>query len=688
MSIEVGDSNNGNKQPPKDEPVKPVHQTPAPQNIKQQQQPHSATKAEPTSSNPQPQPGTRTTMISSRQNYGVSRAPTSQAMRSIIDVIDKIAESETEQQPVKFTYHSLDREKEGLLISALVVVAAPKNPGSNEKYVAHHTLLLEVTSVADKKTEQTMGKGIRYERLIVTADAYDRVMRARVEEVVKQAYPGFKVIDADATAVPATLDLRSEEAVRNVIANATTASSTLLASMIANDGWVIDETITQNTFKNEVKSSYDHFVDLTGLPIRADVVCEMSMITGREQRNSELGQNEGEFIFNNSKPRKLITQITGYIDVVSTPPTNLSSNLYGVQAAINPADLKIYTPRLVITTVDSPETAGELPVIIQALGTLQSLQNRNLWQSVLLKQYKDGAAHQEDGINLRDLSVIGLEAPIPTPPMGFQGMEPPKPTRLPLNSNAVNDTMAMAAIQTYFNETLLISMDVEECGPSSWILGVFVAAARGDKDAVRDIFEATDMLTRGLFTPIYKALNGNQMPSPVFNDNMFVNLGNYDSSRGKRDIRDADYLSVFNATGDSEMETINDWSNLQANADVDPMFRLAEQRRIMQGLFNSMQITGRAVRVTMNPVYVHAVAAAVAEAGLVYETEMGISSPQSTSRMVAPYMRDLHTGLGAAGNFVSAGMRRADSRGSNTGSFGRYARGNQDGGNTGGSGNY
>ncbi len=685
MAIEVGNTGNEKNQQPEEKVKQPTPTpTPAPQNT---QQPPPAAKAEQPRINPQPQTGNRMS-ISSRQKYGMSRAPTSQSMRALLEAIDKIAESETDNQPVKFSFHSLDREKEGLLISALVVVAAPKSPSSDQKFVSHHTLLLQATSVAENKIEQSMGKGIRYERLIVTADAYDAPMRARVEEVVKGAFPVYTLIDADATAIPASLDLRSEDAVRNVVANATTASSTLLASMISNDGWVIDETIKNRTFKNEVKSSYDHFVDLTGLPIRSDVVVEMSMLTGREQRqNNNNGLNEGEFIFNNAQARVLITQINGYIDVVSTPPSNLTNNLHGSLTASNPEAMKIYTPRLVITNIDAPDSAGELPVIIQAIGTLQALQNRNTWQSVLLQQYKDGAAHQEDGINLRDLSVIGLEAPIPMPPMGFQNMEPPKPMRLPLNSNAVNDTMAMAAIQTYFNDTLLISMDVEECGPSSWILSAFVAAARGDQNAIRDIFDAADMLTGNRFLPIYKGLNRGLTPNPVYNDNMYVNLGNYDTPRGQRDCRDADYLSVFNATGDTEMETINDWSNLQANADVDPMFRLAEQRKIMESLFNSIRFTGRAVRVTCNPTFTFAVAEAVAAAGLAYETEMGIAQPQSTSRMVAPYMANLPHNLGNAGNFVSAGMRRADPRGAGSSSFGRYARNNQST-DTSGSGNY
>lgn len=624
--------------------------------------------------------------LSSRVNYGMSRGATSHAMRAIIEVVDKIAEGEKDQ-PVKFSFYGLDGEKEGLLISALVVVATLKNGSSDAKYAAHHTLLLASTAKGATAVEQQAQVGnqvVKYERLVVAADAYDATMRARVAEVVKGSFPGFALIDADATVVPANLDLKSEEAVRNVIANATTASSTLLASVVASDGWVIDDSVTQQTFTTEIKSTYDHFADLTGNPVRADVVVEMAMLTGRNQNQ---GQTGGEFQYNTSQSKRLITQITGYIDLSSAPP--VATNAFGFGGlnagmAAKPEDLQIYAPRLVITNVDAPDEACELPVILQGLATTQALYNDGRWIGALVQQHKLGAQHAEDGVNIRDLSAIGLEAPVMAPPVGYMGAEMPKAQRLPLASATVGDAMLAAAIQTYFRQDLLISADVPECGAASWIMSPFAAAARGDQNAIRDIFEAADMLTGGKFSPIYKANNGGQMKSPVYNDNMYVNLGFYQSARGLRDIRDIDYLAVLNATGDKGLEDINDWANLQANAEVDPMFRLTETRRIQQGLFQSMTITGRAVRVTFNPAFIYSLAAAVAEAGLVYETKVGMSAPQGTARMIAPYMRNLPTGLGNAGAFVASGMRRPAASGFAAGSFGRYAHNR----NQSGAGNY
>ncbi len=687
MTIEVGDSGSKNNSDKKAE------QTPASsQAQKQAPAPAPAPAAQTTSSTAgqqqqatikQPsQQGTRSMNISSRTNYGMSRAATSHAMRAIVEVTDKIAEGEADR-PIKYTFIALDGEKEGLLISAYIVVATVKNAGNDALFAAHHTLILGQTAKGVSAVEAQWGQGMKYERLVVPADAYDATLRARVVEAVQQQFPGYALIDAEAEVVPADLDLRSEEAVRNIVANATTAASTMLAGMIADDAWVIDENVLSNTFLNEVKVSWGHMADLAAQPVRSDVVLEMSMMTGKNQNTN---QQQAEFQYNTSQAKRLITQLMGYIDVIYTP---LAAGGFGATAnvATTAEELKVYTPRLVLTNIDAPDEAVELPVILQGLGTVQALANNSQWVAALVKQHVNGAEHAQDGVNIRDISAIGLEVPQQLIPGFVMPAEGIRQQRLPLSSANVNEAAVAAAINTYFRPDLLVSLDVPECGPSSWITAPFAAAARGDRNAERDIVEAADLLTGGRFSEIYKSTPGGGINKLIFNDNMYVNLGYYHAWGGKRDIRDIDYLAVLNMTGDAEMETINDWANLQANDQIDPMFRLTSTREIQSRLFESLTITGRAVRITFNPAFIYALAKAVEEAGLVYETKIGMASPTTTARMVPAYMRGLQTGLGNAGAFMAQGMRRQSPTGAVAGSFGRYAhaRANQGGQ---GSGNY
>jgi hypothetical protein len=89
------------------------------------------------------------------------------------------------------------------------------------------------------------------------------------------------------------------------------------------------------------------------------------VLTGRNQNQNQNQQAGGEFQYNNSQAKELVTQLTGYIDLVSTPPVQTNSfGFGGLQQgmAARAEELKIYTPRLVITNIDAPGEGCELPV--------------------------------------------------------------------------------------------------------------------------------------------------------------------------------------------------------------------------------------------------------------------------------------------------------------------------------------
>lgn len=674
MAIEVDDDQPSNKE---SAPAAQAEAAPSPRVETAQQAPQQ----KPTS--PQGTRNMSNTNISARQNYGIPRAAQSHAVRTLIEAIDKISAG-TQTLPVEFQYIAIDGEAHNLLISAIVVTAVARNATGDAKLVAHHTLLLESTARGVSSIEGKFNN-VPYERLVHTCDAYDATLRGKIEEQVKALYPGYGLIDADATAVPANLDIKSEEAVRNVVSNATVAASSVLSSYIAPDGYALTAAVAAEQFQTEVKTSHGHFIDLVQQPVRGDVVLEMSRLTGRQAAQ----QQGGELNYNSSQAKETITHITGFIDLVSTP--NAVQQQFGgnVNFVNNNAEVnKIYTPRFVITNIDAPDVAPELPVLLQGLATTVDLNNNARWVGALIQQHKNGAAHANGGVNIRDLSAIGLEAPVISQQGNFQVLEQAKQGRLSLDSVNTNDAVLAAVIQTYIHSDLLVSIDVPQCGPSAWQLTAIVASAMGDQRATNEVIDAANLLTEGRFLDLYRAACGGTVKPLFFNDNALINLGYYDSPEGPRDIRDIDYLAVLNATGDTSLADIDDWSNLLANADVDPFFRLQETRRIQQRLIEGARITGRALRITANPAFLYALATAVYECGVVYETKIGVSAPQGTARLVPAYMRNLPTGLGNAGGFAQAGARRPVGGGLNTtSSYGRFANSNLNRSNN-GSGNF
>lgn len=605
-----------------------------------------------------------------RRNHGFSRSSASEDMRKILQQLDKIAGSEPTDSLVNYKFIPLDAEQHGLNISSLVVVCSLKNPVNENKHAVFHTLLLASTNRAARTREKKVeGTNVTYEHLVPVTDAMDDTMISIIVSTLNSTYPGYKLHSADCTVIPTTLNLDSEEAVRNLAANATTATYTLLATEIGGAAHVISRDFKGRSTGLSIKNSDHHFIDLAGQPVRSDVVLEVNELA----RNEE---NRGEYRFHGDAASDNLLQINGYFDLTYDPVLSSVAAGYGqAHQASNPNELKTYKPRFVVTNVDSL-SACDLTLQLLGLATTQVLPLGDHHIASLIEQHRAGERAMEGNINLRDIGAIGLEVPTAMNMM-MPGVEPPKPARFPTAGANVSDETLATIIRTYVSgPDTQISMDVPEGGPSTWMTAVFAAAAEGDPVAIKEIFAAADVLTGNRFSEIYTTACGGRMLDPVFNDNLTVNLGSYMSKNQLRDIRDLDYLAVLNMSGDMSLETINNWSNLQANSSVDVDFRAMEARKVLQAAFKSLQFTGIAKRVTFRNLFLQALLSAIREAGLTYQVTSSKQAPVGTGRLVNSYLSQ-QTRFGEHSNaFTSGRQQRTQGNDAATSSFGRFAYSN------------
>lgn len=618
-------------------------------------------------------------VFSVRRNRGISRSSTSEAMKKILESLDKISAAEKADSALDYTFIPLDGEKDGLNISAVVVAAALKAgvAEDGQKHVGFHILLLANTSRAVTTRDDKVGNtGVTYERPVLPTDGMDDTMIGIVNESLARTFPGAVLHSADWEVVPSTLNLESEDAVRNVAANATTAVWTILATEVGGAGWNIQNDLKGVRLVTEIKKSHDHFVGIDGLPVRASTVIEMREVQG--QRGN---RNDGQWQFNTEQRSETLVQMTGFYDLVNAP--SVQANSWGGMVMNQPgatggeAPTITYRPRFVVTNIDSDETC-DLTLQLLAIGQLQAMAQGNRHIIGLIEQHRDGEAHPMGGANLRDLGAMGLE--VPQIINGIFQTDTVK-ERFPTQSAGFSDQSLAALIQTYVSSNVLVSMDVPEGGPSTWMLAPFMAAARGNPEATADIFAACDILTGGLFTPLYKQRCGGTMPAPVFDDNLVINNGVYMENGKLRDLRDIGYLEVLNFTGDRGLDTIIDWSNLQANVEVDENFRATEALKILQGIYMNLQLTGRSRRITFYNQFLMTLSLAVHQAGVSYELKSSGNAPTGTTRMVNPYLSQQATNLGTSGAFVPAGYNKSSAATTAPGGFGRFGYRQQGGGN-------
>lgn len=608
--------------------------------------------------------------FSIRKNRGISRNSTSEAMKKILESLDKIAASEKGDNLLDYTFIPLDGEKDGLNISAVVVAAALKGGIADDaqQHVGFHILLLANTARGITTREDKVGNtGVVYERPVLPTDGMDDTMMKTVYETLQRGFPGAVLHSADWEVVPTTLNLESEDAVRNIAANATTAVWTILATEVGGQGWNIQNDLKGMRLVTEIKKSHDHLVGIDGMPVRASTILELREVQGRDNRE---GTNTWQY--NTEQRSETLVQLTGFYDLVNAP--NLQGSAFGgmqmSQQVVNqnePATVT-YRPRFVVTSIDSDETC-DLTLQLLALGQLQAMAQGNRHVAGLIEQHKDGEAHPQGGMNLRDLGAMGLE--VPRIINGIFQTDAVK-ERFPTQGAGFSDQSLAALIQNYVSSNVLVSIDVPEGGPSTWMLSPWMAAARGNEQAKADIFAACDILTGGLFSPLYKSRCGGQMPDPVFDDNLIVNNGVYMENGKLRDIRDIGYLEVLNATGDRGLDTIIDWSNLQANVEVDEHFRATEALRILQGIYMNLQVTSRSRRVTLFNQFLLTLTLAIHQAGVAYELKASLNAPTGTQRLVNPYLSQQVSNLGMSGAFVAGGYNKTQGGTTTPGGFGRF----------------
>lgn len=605
------------------------------------------------------------TALSRRNVIGLRRGTSSETMRTLVETIDELSK-DVSFDGVKFDFIEIEPGQNGLKIAGLVVAATSKNP--SDKVVSHHTLILASTGTRTTAADGNFN-GAKYERLLVPADGYDKRMRAAVEQRLAAKFPGYKQVSAEASVVPESINATNETEVLNLASNATIAASTILISALDQQDDFTLQGAAQANMAVEIKSMFAHATNLAGLPVRSDVTIEMlDVLSGSQQQQN----NSDELSYSDSAASSLVSQINGYMDLIYHP-TNAGG--FGTQD-----NLYTYAPRLVITNIDS-EVTNTLTSLLLALQTTQALAEQDRWQGALLRQYKEGAAHPMNGMNLRDLGVIGLEVPRTTNFNPLLGLEETKPARFQTASAVQGDALVGSLIKTYIRpKFLVVSMDVEENGPNTWLTSVFVAAARGNPEANQEIIDAADLLTLGNFSKRMKQYGLENTPFMI-NDNTYINLGVWNSDYGVRDIRDFDYLAVFNATGEADPQIIRDFSDQLVNSEIDPMFRLAKNREILTKLIAGMTVTGRAARVSVNPDALYCLSQSVRDAGLVFDVKFGSGAPIGSSRHTATFLNNIRgTNLGSSGAFMQGFTRRAGPGGMPSTGYGRWQ---QTGGNVG-----
>lgn len=558
--------------------------------------------------------------LGSLVNSPMGRTPASEVLTKLTKSLQDVYENTNKTFEVSLIPIDMNNTS---VLNVSVLVVAMREIANKEAGVAYHTLILEgsVEPIAPR-FEQINGQNVEIVRTV--GEANDNRLAEVVGEAVARQFPQSKLLNADAEVVPRDFDITDSALVYALAANAAYACATEIDTRRSD---FIDMNLA-NASKDEnltVRTAFvkTPIINAVGQPVRSDITVDLSAVAANQQANAQQLERVSP-----------VSRISGFLDLVWDPVAP-SVNPYTPYQAPNaaPQSFQKYATRFVMTSMETL-AALTLPAQLLTLVTALSLRENNSWAQAFRPAAFQG------GVDMHDIGAIGIEANFEGNPTGYGS---------PIDTKADSfkpDSLAKL-IAAVIKPGLILSLDVEECGPSTWFNGVFAAAAAGHPKANDMILDAANYLTNGQFSK-YFPQNGRV----AIDENNRIHLGYYTDAQGiKRDIRDIDYLAVLNLVGGKDPEVVRDWSDTFQRIEFPIAQRLAARKRILTGLFSDVTITGFGRRVSFDSQFTDALAKGCADCGLDVRAVQPYADMSSYERATARFTGETLMGAQATGLF-------------------------------------
>ena len=521
--------------------------------------------------------------------FGLTRSKTDEALNKALAVFKEDIKKQIEERKLDPAFEvsllPLDSTKgTGVRFSGIVVATTHKEIRDT---VSIHTVLVEGSGDPIMPMQQN-ARGIQYEVQLTAGDTIDRDYVIEVMRLVEKAYPGFRVVNADAQVLGRDFDYEDKNLVRSFVQNIILPTTTNL--VVTNVGFQDlnlgrmerDSTLGVQRSFNEGQS-----LDYSGNPVRTDIKVTMSSYTG--QRNSSGSMNGQE-------RTRILGVIGGYIDTVWSDEQPQQA----MQMYVGPKPK--FKARLVMTTLEN-QAMQTIPAQLLALAGSMILREGNNWFGYFNPRRLAAGAHR---IDKRDVGALNIEGNIANDPSGFDKMIDTKESSF--------DGMALQRLITsLFIPGMYFTLRVSEAGADTWYNSVFKAAADGNPNAINAILAGANTLTNNNFQKFYTS-----GASPVLKNDDRVHMGFYTDANGvKCDVADIDYLAIMNLVGRNDPTVGAAWSNTFYSTNEPLNVRMAARWKMIQDVVGgTATLTGYGRLVTFTHEFIEAFSKAVAATGL------------------------------------------------------------------------
>lgn len=508
--------------------------------------------------------------------------------------------------------------------------------------VAYHTILI-AQEIELPPLQETLAGGQIVSIKQLPSDVNNGVYYDIVLNYITNKYPKVgEPIYANASLIPASVNLEDDSMMRQMIINALEASVMKLNDYrgSARRTVILTPPAPGESLQASVDINCPATVDITGIPVRTDTILRTTI--------SSQGSNGQRSTLNTQNGVRQVATIGGYIDLAWLPVTQqeqfANMNMGYYPGAPMPAPTQKFLARFIMTMM-----AGEVRTLeaqLLAMATCALITEGNNWWPLLDDR---GAAHS--GVRLRDPGALNIEGNLEGNGNGAgYGVAPA--------TGSVSFTQADLGdmISKLVRPQIMPALSIPECGTLSWANAVFLAASQGIVDAVDAIKAAADTLTNGR----YSALGGGRNPLiyVVGDDNAVerVHAGyTIDDNGAKVPLAVMDYLAVMNLIGHQDPTVGKRWTDTFSDYSRPLIARLADRENMIKELTSGRaKFTGYERVVNIDPNELSILARAISDNGLKLRAGGALDAGQfNNMRAVYGWVPQGHLPRQASGLFTS-----------------------------------
>ena len=554
-------------------------------------------------------------------SLGLSRTNRSAVLSTTYNTFIEFLKTLPSELKEAFTIKLLEIEKSIVQVCMSAIVVAIQHKQDDKNVVYDVTLIADSADPFAPKISQDNANTI--ELKMPDSVAWDNDYMEKVAQVLKTAYPNANCFCAGSQVIPRNTDMVKDLTIINsLISNSLMACLAVRANKFSQNIEPNLAAIKQTEeFIVSVKTTgQSQVTDYAGYPVWAPYRIQLDVSPINAGRSNNMGS------LNRINATKQIGLVTGGMDFIYAPNNSGQNNGMLVNQ-----DSRKFRPRFIITGMEAAEhlTVGTQLLMLFAS---RSIQQNNGWMSHFVPKANAGKT-----IDLADIGALNIDGNLERSPTEFGEI-------MGLN----NTTEFINFVNRLVYPEVVYTLRVSDCGADSWYNNVFVAAARGDGDAINHIIKVANDITGGEFGKLW---NTNNRPVWI-NDDKDI-MGYYTDSNGQqRDLTSINYLAVQNVLGQRDKQIGIDWDKANNDFNVSSPVRMHHRNRIRQQVVQTeITYTGYCTLVTFDPAFINAFCDAVRATGVVFRSSNDILD-FNTQRPNSPFA---NAGVGMQNGIFTSG---------------------------------